>query len=268
MRLLLSVTLGLIAGRAALACEDSSSVTAAWFKVNHAIIEMSEPGSRDKQTYSFDLAKNGDLRLMSTTTTQAKVTQGALMLISGALLIRDLSVTRGEEIDAIDAPAIVLQLTNKLLAEATKKTPEKLKGKYVVDVKEEFRPICAATMSAEAEYLAPWSIAGDVEATAPGVLDYRLTHSFSAEGETHKILYTGQWKQSATPVTFDDAVSIEGWHVYRLGPIRRQQGTSTILDYGASIDSATYKTVGELRKAMAAAKTAPNDEAKLSRQIP
>ena len=253
----IAIPLGLLASQGLHACDNVPAVAAAWFKANHASVSVSAPGSSEKDAFTFDIATNGDLRIDASGSSDGSG-RGSLMLVSGSLLVKDLALTADEEIDAIDAPVILLQLANKLLAEGTKRKPSELKGKLKIDVRENARSVCAATPSAEAEYAAPWTLRGDVDSKSAGIVDFSLKFSFANQGKTQEILYAGQWAQSSTPVVFADSVSIEGWKVFTLGPVRRVEGASTILDYGATADSKSYKTLGELRAAQKARATEPH----------
>ena len=92
------------------------SVVDAWFKMNYAVIRESQPGSTDWTTYIFEVTPASDMRLHITSVDGERKTEGTLMLVSGVLLSKDMPLESGYEIDAIDGPALTLQMVNKLLA--------------------------------------------------------------------------------------------------------------------------------------------------------
>jgi hypothetical protein len=247
-RLIPAIAFALVTTGSVVASEPSEAVMTAWFKMNHATIHVGDALS-ETQEFKYDIAPNGDLQVQIFGPAGGKKSIGTLMIVSGVLLAKDVPLTRGEEIDAIDEPALILQLTNKLLAAAVRREPDQVHGDSTIDLDEKSWEIDVSTMSAEGVYPAPWKLRGKIESSTANVIKYEFTHTFSVEREKHDVHYVGSWEHSSVPVKFDDTMSLKGWQIFNLGPIKSNKGTSTILDYGASNSTSSYKTLGDLRKA-------------------
>src|ERR1017187_6778301 len=108
----------------------------AWFKMNFASIRESQPDSPGWTSYVFEVTPVSDMRIQITSFEDGKRSEGTLMLVSGVLLVKDWPLEPAYEIDAIDAPALVLQLVNKLLALGAGKPPSELTRHLSVDLTE------------------------------------------------------------------------------------------------------------------------------------
>jgi hypothetical protein len=62
--------------------------------------------------------------------------------------------------------------------------------------------------------------------------------------------YVGNWEHASASFSLDDAMPLEGWHVFRLGPAPSRNGVATLIDYAASELAKSSKTLGELRKGL------------------
>jgi hypothetical protein len=233
----------------ATAAEPPKAIMTAWLEMNHASIRMSDPASADSQAFVYDIAPNQDLHVQTSIVSDGKITRGELLLLAdGVLLTHNMPLTRREEIDAIDVPVLTLQLVNKLLAAGTGKKPSALRGKSTVDLTEKSWGLNVGTISAGAEYPAPWQLKGSIEASRTHVISFDLLHSFEVDGTAQAVHYVGNWERSSAPFVVDDAMSLSGWHVFRLGPVSSSNGVAAIVDYAASEVVKSSKTLGELRK--------------------
>lgn len=240
----LVATAALLSALICSAAAPPDNVIDAWFKMNALTVTISVPGNLDTVRYSFEIAPNSDFRI----NLKSKEAGGTLMLISGVLVSKDLPIQAGYEIDAIDGPALTMQLVNKLLAFAVGTSPDALRGHRAVDLTEKTAAIHVATSSAEGQYQAPWQLEGFVEVVTPGVITFHLTHSFKDDrGNDLTATYVGQWEHRSTPPLLPDSLSLKGWRVFDLGPIQRSSSQGTVLDYGATPSSSGYPTVGALR---------------------
>ena len=235
----------------ATAAEPPKAIMAAWLEVNHASIRASDPASADSQSFVYDIAPNQDLHVQTSIVAGGKITRGELLLLAdGVLLAHNMPLTRREEIDAIDVPVLTLQLVNKLLAAGTGKKPSALRGKSNVDLTEKSWSLNVGTISAGAEYPAPWRLKGTIEASRTHVVSFDLIHSFDVSGTAQAVHYVGSWERSSAPFVVDDAMSLSGWHVFRTGPVSGSNGAAAIIDYAASDVVKSSKTLGELRKGL------------------
>lgn len=229
----------------------SEAVAAAWFKPNAASIAIGVPGSAGTIVYDYEITPSGDFRIQATTSNSGKSTRGSMMLVAGVLLAKDIPMSAGREIDAIDAPALTLQVVNTLLGYAAGILPSEVQGRIPVNLKETVIPIHVNTNSAAGDYPAPWSLQGFIAPARKRAVEFDLVHTFTGpDGKEETTHYEGRWEQRASSPVLADSTSIAGWKVYRLGPIKRTTPEGYILDYGATPSQDSYRTLGELRKAV------------------
>jgi hypothetical protein len=226
------------------------SVMEAWFKMNFASIRESQPDSPGWTSYVFEVTPASDMRIQITSFEDGKTSEGTLMLVSGVLLSKDWPLEPGYEIDAIDAPALVLQLVNKLLAFGAGKAPSELKGHRTVDLTEKTTPIHVNTSSAEGTYPVPWSVVGSIESVSPNSVSFDLTLSGKIGTHEDKIRYVGRWENRSTPPQLPDSLPLVGWKTFLLGPMTRSDSRGTIIDYSSRASEESYATVGALREAV------------------
>lgn len=99
------------------------------------------------------------------------------------------------------------------------------------------------TASASGGLEAPWTLHAIIERVDADQWAFEL---LVKHGETLHV--NGTWQRAATPPTFGDALSLDGWQIFNIGPIKTTEGNTTILDYGAQTAQRHPKTLGELRK--------------------
>jgi hypothetical protein len=226
------------------------SVMEAWFKMNFASIRESQPDSSGWTSYVFEVTPASDMRVQISSFEDGKRSEGILMLVSGVLLSKDLPLEPGYEIDAIDGPALTLQLVNKLLAFGAGKAPSELTGHLSVDLTEKTTPIHVSTTSAEGTYPVPWGLVGSIEAVSPKSVSFDLTHSGRIGTHEEKVRYVGRWENRSTPPELPDSLPLVGWKTFFLGPMTRSDSRGTIIDYSSRASPESYATVGALREAV------------------
>ena len=235
-----------IAAGSCLAAPPPDSVVSAWFQMNALTVTESVPGDPDVTKYTFELTPDSDLRVRI----ESKEASGTLMLISGVLLSKDLPIQAGYEVDAIDSPALTMQLVNRLLAYAAGVQPSKVRGHRAVDLKEPSVPIRVATTSAEGVYGAPWHLKGSLNPSSPGSIAFDLSLSFKVKAaERYTMAFIGRWERRSPPPRLPDSLPLKGWRVFTFGISEHSDSQGTTMDYGAAPAAAAYETVGALRAA-------------------
>jgi len=248
-------------------CGKSDDICAAvspWARANTASVRVQPENSPDFDLWDFKFGRENDLLLRIETHRDKQQTQGEILLVSGrAMLTKGISLDKGYEIDALDAPVLMYQLVVSLLGQALPEGPEKLAASRQISMAEPKRGIRIATHSASGRFPPPWSVDGTIEKVGILQFDYSLDFAYPAEdgGETVKMRLSGNWKKGSAPPTFDDTMNIEGWSLHTIGPFSIKQEGSTIYDYGAQAKPLQVRTVGELRKALA------RDEASSNKQL-
>ena len=234
------------------AAEPSPELQRAWSEMNHLSLHVTTADTGDYQQFDYEITPQHDLRLRVEDHVKGEATRGSLMLIGDrALLVKDLPLEPGAEVDAIDSPALVLQVIEKLLA-ASGKSPREIHGKLPLDVNETAWDLSVSTASAEAEYPAPWTLRGSVEAKTDGAIAFDFVHAFRTEDVPVEIHYRGVWQKASKPVAFDDATPLTGWRAFSFGPLTHGDGHGgTIYDFGATAIDPAPKTLKALRALLA-----------------
>lgn len=246
----------------AFAAEPSTEVLRAWSEMNHVSVRITTAQGGDYQQFYFDITPQHDLRVRVEDSAKGQATKGSVMLIGEhALLVKDLPLERGEEIDAIDSPALILQLIDKLLA-ASGKAPREIRGKLPLDIQETSWDLSVASASAEAEYPAPWTLHGSLESQSDGAIAFDFVHAFRTEDVPVEIHYRGVWQKAAKPIALDDAMSLAGWQAFSLGPTTHSDGHGgTAYDFGVKAIEPAPKTLQDVRKVVA-------EQAKAQKEMP
>ena len=214
-----------------------------WYSPTRASIRAEGTGASG--TIFYEISGNQDLKITMNTAEKGKKQIAELMVINGQsqwMLAKNVPLEKGYEIDALDGAVLGLKLALELLRAAAPGGPSAIKQKSIFDVKEDSRSIAVNTASASGGLEAPWTLHAIIEPISADQWSFELV---AKHGETMHI--SGTWQKDAAPPVFADDLSLEGWQVLSIGPIKTTDGNSTILDYGAQISKSHPKTLGELR---------------------
>jgi len=223
---------------------NAASVTAdsEWYSPTRASMRAQDQGVA--ATILYEICANQDLRITMETVEKGKKEIAEMMVINGQwMLAKNVPLEKGYEIDALDGVVLNLKLALELLRAAAPGGPTGIKQKTTFEVKEGRRSIAVNTASASGGLEAPWTLHAIIE---PSGLDQ---WSFELQAKHRETMHiNGTWQKEAAPPTFSDDLSLDGWQILSIGPIKTTDGNSTILDYGAQISQKHLKTLGELRK--------------------
>jgi len=235
------------AARANRASHDDTAPVKAdneWYSPTRASVSAQDDGAAD--TVLYEISGNQDLKITMETVEKGKKQIAEMMVINGPsqwMLAKHVPLEKGYEIDALDGVVLNLKLVLELLRAAAPGGPTGIKQKTTFDVKEDRRSILVNTASASGGLEAPWTLHAIIEPVGGDQWSFDL---LAKHGETIHI--AGTWQKDATPPTFGDDLSLEGWQIFSIGPIKTTEGNSTILDYGAQISQKHPETLGQLRK--------------------
>lgn len=226
--------------------ESASSVKPEneWYSPTTASIHAEDQGGR--VTILYEISANQDLRITMSGVDNGKKQAAEMMVINGRsqwMLAKNVPLEKGYEIDPLDGVVLNLKLVLELLRAAAPGGPTAVKERTTVNLKEDTRSIAVNTASASGGLEAPWTLQATIQPTAAGCWSFDL----SARHD-RAIHMTGTWQRDDVAPTFGDDISLNGWQILRIGPIKTTDGNSTILDYGAQTSNAPAKTLGELRK--------------------
>lgn len=230
----------------------------AWAGFTRILLKQSSPGYPGGYEWvaSFD-HKSVDMKIDTDMRSPDLSMKGVIALVGGRIMMsKGLKLEPGYEIDALDAPVLGMKLVMIVLGRVYPKGPGELSGQRRID-RTDRTAIKYATSSASGYIPAPWRVKGRVTKRADGgvTFDLALTSSVKQKGGKSSSLtmkMAGELGMASGPV-FRDADSLDGWTTYGLGPRQVKQGSSTILDYGATPDQeARYRTIGDIRAFIAA----------------
>ena len=229
---------------------------AQWYRGNRVLLEIEEPAAGIKARWQFERSTANDIRLVIDEQRKAGPQRGALLLVGHkALLTRSLQLARpGSPLPAIDGPALLLNLTLRMLERAVPGGPQSLRSERTVKVADPSVAIVVDTPTAQGLFLAPWTLTGKVRPTAEGVAFDLLLRSRSRTDPDgfNSTSLRGTWRlDDRTPPAFGDDLSLEGWQLHSIQPApgdARNPSPSLWL----AVPRPGFATLGELRQALGA----------------
>ena len=227
-----------------------ATASATWGDPTEVRLVMSGDTTSQPIEYLIELLSDGDARITSIDRSIPSDLWPVLVLVSGqVILVQNLELEEGYEIDAIDSPVLMLQLTLTLLDKGIPDGPGTLPSEDSVEIQkaEPSEPIEVSTTSAGGAFPAPWHLSG----TATRETDDRIAYSFdfwytNGPGKT-TVEIEGHWKRTNPRPTLDPAIALNAWKSYQIGPIERTTPSGTIYDYGAQPREFKAQTLRELR---------------------
>jgi hypothetical protein len=231
------------AARANRARAESRDVESEWYKATR--VSVRQEAQDEAISTLYEISGNHDLKITIDSTKKGKRETGQMMLINGQrqwLLVKNLPLEKGYEIDALDSVVLDLKLVLELLRAAAPGGPNEIKQKTAVDLHESHRSISLSTASASGGIEAPWALRGTIEPNAADQTSFDLTLA-----SDEKVHFGGTWRRDATPPSFTDDMPLDGWQILSPGPMTMSDGNRTVYDYGAQVSKNHPKTLGELR---------------------
>jgi hypothetical protein len=179
---------------------------------------------------------------------------GALILVgAGALAVKELRPEQGRELDSINGPLLMLQLTLRLLERAIPGGPSSLARDTRVELNEQSTGIKVTGLGADGEFFAPWTLKGSVGPAGKGQVKFELDFVSTSRGKgrpPYETSIAGIWQNAVPPVQLPDTYSLRGWRVYQLKPVVKPRGMINTLGLGASAPMA-FGNLGDLRRSVA-----------------
>lgn len=227
-----------------------------WYRGNRVLLEVEEPSAGIKARWQFERNAANDIRLVLDEQRKAGPQRGTVMVIGQkALLTRSLQLARpGSPLPAIDGPALLLNLTLRMLERAVPGGPQSVRAERAVKVTDSSVAIVVDTPTAQGLFLAPWSLTGKVRATPEAVafdLSLRSRSRTDPDG-VHVTTLRGTWRlDDRTPPAFGDDLSLEGWELHSIqpAPVDARRPSPPVW---LAVPRPGFATLGELRQAIAA----------------
>lgn len=214
-----------------------------WFAANRLSLEMSDERRKFSADWTFEIADNNDLRVYKRETASGDTVQGEVMIVGGErMLVRGFSVPEGNELGAIDGPALAMQLALRLLEFAIPAGPDGVNPSTAIEYRSERKDLALATPSADGGFPAPWSVRGTAQRLGDRAVGFDMVFESAVRSEQglvpYKIPMKGTWRRVSPSPRFDDSMSLEDWSIHRVSVLSRE-------------DVRSYATLGELRAALA-----------------
>lgn len=190
-----------------------------WVEGNTISIAAVKPESGETTSWRYEILGPGDARVIQSRTGQQPST---VLLYGGKILAtKNLPLKPGTESDAIDAPAMMVNLLFELLARALPQGPQGIEGEQTVNFSQRSRALVVATDSAYAVFQAPWSVRGVVTKTGANQVRYELNFAFATgkgEGDFDYRLLRGEWQVDSELKPLDPQLRLAGYDVFLLSP--------------------------------------------------
>ena len=236
--LLLAAALALPA-QAARDCDPNCDML--WAKYTSISVTTMDSGSPASASWrvQFDHARH-DIKIDADFPTPSGRSRGTIVLVGGRVLLsRGVQLPPGQEIDALDAPILAIQLIIGVLGRAVPVAPEAIGKERAFRMREERAGVRFATPSAAAYLIAPWIAEGKVGKDANGGILFDLSVAGATlepsgrKGPMIDSRFTGRFSDVRGPI-LDDTMPLESWTVYGTHAIEMR----TIADARSTIDLA------------------------------
>jgi hypothetical protein len=225
-----------------------------WFQGNHFTLQTEDPHKKFQASWTFEIARNGDLFLRKSETTDGiSATGDIIMLSSGVMLVRNLALQEHWELKALDGPALAMQLAVKVLNLAFPGGSETVSAHSDIHLDEAERGIFLSTPSSDGHVLAPWTAQGWAARHADGEVNFDLTVRARRNREgagQHVIPLKGSWKHDPVPLALDDAMPLSDWRLYVIAPLAEPFGPGRATTPGQFARDVGFAKLGEVRAAL------------------
>jgi len=230
------------------------SPAAEWYRAGHVTLRLKDTMRDFSAAWQFDRADNGDNRVIREERRDGKAVNGTVMSICDdqALLMTGLTPERRHEMRELDEPVLHLQLVLRLLARAVPEGPAAFGGDKLVEINE---PVTAIRVrkgqDARRDFNVPWQARGRIKREGGGEIAYEivLNHAGNTPQEPRtELQLAGVWREASRARSFDNAMEIADWQVFRVNPVPVTTGGNTVFEQMASTKPLRYATLGHLRR--------------------
>ena len=223
--------------------EETCLAESPWYDANRLTVHFeSADGEAD---WLFELSSGSEYRITLDEKLGGEPVAGIIMVVGGQVMIsKGLELELGSETDSLDAPALVQQLTLKLLQHVFPQGRGQVRGVENFRVRREHLYLTAATSRASAEFAPPWTVTGNIDSGNFDWVDFEL--DFEAPDVDYRAQFSGRWEELPDPVDFPDSMIIEDWQVWPLVP----QPDPPPFQPGWTARDMRIVTLGDLRRIM------------------
>lgn len=239
-------------GFTALALSPSSPAEAngTWSDPTEVRLVISGNTTGHPMEYLIELLSDGDARITAIDRSISSDRWPVIVLVGGqVMLIQNMELEEGYEIDAMDGPVLMLQLALTLLEKGIANGPASLPAQGSVEVQkaEPAEPIGVSTTSAGGQFPAPWRLSGTANREPGDRIAYSLDFWYTSGAEEIRVEIDGHWQRTEPRPELDPTMALSAWESFQIGPIERATPGGTIYDYGAQPKKFEAQSLGELR---------------------
>jgi hypothetical protein len=190
-----------------------------WADPSRVSLDVEFPGDGYHASWELYRCACGDLLVRSELNAPGEVDKGETLLVGGrAMLSRGFGDEQAELGASLDAPALMMQLTLRLLERSEPGGPGKVDKPVMVDLLEEINHIHLETGGAIGGFQAPWSIEGKLSPAGATERKFDLRFTFSAgppgdvQEASMRLSGLAEFADSEFPLNGDS--SLEGWDIH------------------------------------------------------
>ncbi len=225
-----------------------------WYRAGHVTLRLTDAAHDFSAAWQFDRADNGDNRVIREERRGNVAVNATVMAVCDdlALVMKGATPERRHELREIDDPVLHLQMLLRLLARAVPEGPVAFGNDKLVEISEATNAIRVRKgMDTRRDFNAPWQARGRIQRAAGGEIAFELVLNHAgneAKDARTELKLAGVWRQQSRAQSFDDAMEIADWQVFRVDPVPVSSGGNTHIESVAASRPLRYATLGHLRR--------------------
>jgi hypothetical protein len=223
-----------------------------WRKLTRVELILSDPDSPHLEIFRGEFERErGDAAIELDIRRPDGEARGTVAVVSGhVMLVRNMPLEPGREIEALDWPLVNIQLAQIVLGRLYPGGPATVKAERRVDHRDKVA-IEYGTPSAQGRIAAPWRVQGSVAQVQPGTVTFNLTVTAplkvaGKKDDTLRMRLQGEMSMLGRAVFPEDA-PLAGWKPYVLGPVMARQAKGAAMQFGATPEAREFRTIAEVR---------------------
>jgi len=252
--LALVLLLAAVAGSGAGAAQAPNEAASEWARGQNLQLGITQPALGISGQWRFERWDNGDIRIEKEENRRGRQTSGTVLVIgNGAIAVRGLRPAKDRELDEVNAPLSMLQLTMRLLERSAPGGPRSVARDVSVQVAEDKNSLKVTGIGAEGEFFAPWRARGILGPAGEGRVKFEFEFVSSRPAPGAKAYATeiaGIWERGAGLPPLPDSFPLTDWQVYQLRQVVKPRGQFNTVQLGVSPPMG-FVRLGDLRARVA-----------------
>lgn len=223
-----------------------------WRKLTRVELILSDPDSPHIEIFRAEFERErGDAAIELDLRRPDGEARGTVAVVAGhVMLVRNMPLEPGREIEALDWPLVNIQLAQIVLGRLYPGGPSTVQGDRKIDHRDKLA-IEYGTPSAQGRIAAPWRVQGSVAQVQAGTVTFNLvlTAPLKVPGkkdDTLRMRLQGEMSMLGRAVFPEDA-PLAGWKAYVLGPVMAKKGKDAAMQFGATPEAREFRTIADVR---------------------